>query len=236
MKKRQIFFFIFVMTSVVLISAFAHKQNKNRKIISLKIQYVQDAPLFLNDSLVNKLLIQKAGYKQDQLKDELDLSMLESWIEKHPAVAETEVFTYPDGKIEMRIQEREPFLKIENEKSFFLDRNGVSFSIPYPMIDSLPKVQGSISESEFISLVQIIETLQEDPFIRQNRIEIIKHETGYSMALSNLPFIIEMGQVDNLSIKINKLKAYQAYLISQKEPLLPKRINLAFKGQVVTSN
>ena len=62
MKNKQIFFFIFVMTSVVLISAFAFKQNKNRKIIALKINYVQDAPLFLNDSLVNKLLIQKGGF------------------------------------------------------------------------------------------------------------------------------------------------------------------------------
>ena len=236
MKKKQYVFFVLVLSSVIGISVAALQQNKKRKVAGLEIHFSKANPLFLTDTLVNKMLKQKKGLKADQFKDSLDLSMLESSIEKHPAVAKTEVFTYPDGKIEIRIQEREPFLKIENEKSFFLDRNGVSFFIASPMIDSLPKVHGSISESEFISLVQIIETLQEDPFIRQNRIEIIKHKMGYSMALSNLPFIIEMGQVDNLSIKINKLKAYQAYLFSQKEPLLPTRINLAFEGQVVTSN
>ncbi len=235
MKNKQILLFAFVFSVVIGLSGFALHQNKNRKIKTVEIEFSATEPVFLTDSLVNKLLILKKGYKPDQLKDSLDLSMLESLIEKNPAVAVTEAFTYPDGRLGMRIEERKPFLHIKGEHSFFLDQQGNRFQMPSVVIDSLPSVRGKFEDSELPMLLKLVKTLQQDLFLRQNQIEIIKTKTGLDLNFSGLPYTVSLGQPVKLKEKINKLKAYQAYQNAQEERSLAGRINLAFEGQVVTT-
>ena len=182
------------------------------------------------------MLKQKKGLKADQFKDSLDLSMLELIVENNPAVAETQAFSYPDGRLEIQVRERKPFLQVIGKKSFFLDQTGHLFSLPTVKIDSLPVVEGGFAESEIPELIKLVKTIQADSYLKTNTIRLKKANTGYVLTLSGLPYSIELGQAVKMTEKINKLKAFLAYQKIQEIDKLPKRVNLAFQGQVVATN
>ena len=236
MRKKQYVFFVLVLSSVIGLSVAALQQNKKRKVAGLEIHFSKANPLFLTDTLVNKMLKQKKGLKADQFKDSLDLSMLELVVENNPAVAETQAFSYPEGRLEIQVRMRKPFLQVIGEKSFFLDQGGHLFSLPTVEIDSLPVVEGGFAESEIPVLIKLVKTIQADSYLKTNTIRLKKANTGYVLTLSGLPYSIELGQAVNMTEKINKLKAFLAYQKIQEIDKLPKRVNLAFQGQVVATN
>lgn len=236
MKKREYVFFVLVLSAIIGLSISTWHQNKKRKVARLEIHFSKENPLFLTDTLVNKMLKQKKGLKADQYKDSLDLSMLELVVEKNPAVAETQAFSYPDGRLEIQVRERIPFLQVIGERSFFLDQEGHLFSFPTVTIDSLPVVEGEIKEAEIPLLLKLVKTIQADTYFKKNTLRLQKAKTGYVLTLSELPYKVVLGQAVKMTEKINKLKAFLAYQKIHAIDPLPKRVNLAFQGQVVATN
>ncbi len=236
MKTKEIVFFIVVLGVVFGATGLALTQNKSRKITTLKIDFENQNPLYLSDTLVNKMLIQKGWVLPDQNKDSLDLSMLESLIEETPAVANSEVFVFPDGQLGIRIKERKPFLKVMGKENYFLDQSGQRFELPALAHDTLPIVKGSLKLSDYPEIISLVWQLQNDPYFGQQQLKIVKKASGYQLYFSALPYVVELGQAKHLTRKINKLKAFQAYQMQQQNTKSLLRVNLAFEGQVVVTN
>ena len=67
-------------------STFAHFRNSMRLVDKIEVNFESHGARFLNDSLVDKLLIQNKGELPWKAKDSLVLSMLESLLEDNPPV------------------------------------------------------------------------------------------------------------------------------------------------------
>ena len=236
MTRKEIVFFTGVLSLILFVIVFAIQQNSTRKVTALRIAFENQTPLYLTDTLVNKMLKQKGGFTQDQYKDSLDLSMLEATLEGIPAIANSEVFIYPDGLLGVRVEERTPFLKVVGKQTYFLDALGHSFTLPLIKKDSLPVVKGQVQVSDHKELIALVERLQNDRYFGQQALEIIKDEKGYQLHFSAFGYPVKLGQPNRLSEKINKLKAFRAYQLQQEKVAVPRYINLAFEGQVVVAN
>ena len=83
MKVKNYVFFGLIFLLVVCLSGFAHLKNKNREVTEFEISFEFNSSHFLNDSIVNKLLIQNTQENfRGKAKDSLVLSMLENLIEE----------------------------------------------------------------------------------------------------------------------------------------------------------
>ena len=235
MKRREIVLFLFVCVVLVGLSGFSVFRNKSRTLQDVTIAFSDPNPVYLSDSIVNKLLIQNKEGQKDQLKDSLDLDMLETLIEKIPAVATTEAYVYPDGRLGLWIEERRPFLKVESTENYFLDRQGNAFELPQKIAVTVPIVSGDITSSTHTELIELVTVLQEDDYLGVQEFHIDKKENTYELTFSGLDYAVAMGPARRLKTKINKLKAYRAYQLSHPTEGQPSRVNLAFEGQVVVT-
>lgn len=237
MRKKELVLFVSVFGVVVALSVFAFVQNKARRIQSVVIDFETDTPVFMSDTLVNKMLKQKKVLHKDQFKDSLDLGMLESLIEKTPVVANTEAFLYPDGRLGIRIEERIPVLQINRGRlTYFLDIGGQPFELPAFIDETLPSATGDFDKSEHEDLIALVKTMEQDPFLGNQHFHIRKDNKGYQLQFSEIQYPVQLGKLNKLTEKINKLKAFRAYQITHESSLVPQRVNLAFDGQVVVTN
>ena len=99
MKLKNNIFFGLTLIVIILLSAFAHQQNKRRKIGSISINFKSDGPKFLSPSFVNKLLIQNIGELSSETKDSLDLSRLETLLENTPYILNAEAFPTSEPRL-----------------------------------------------------------------------------------------------------------------------------------------
>ena len=92
MHYKKFLFFITVFLLTILISVFAHYRNSRRLVEKISVNFESKGTQYLNDSLVNKLLILNKGELPWKAKDSLALSMLETLLENNPYVDKAEVF------------------------------------------------------------------------------------------------------------------------------------------------
>ena len=127
MKLKNNIFFGLTLIVIILLSAFAHQQNKRRKIGSISINFKSDGPKFLSPSFVNKLLIQNIGELSSETKDSLDLIKLEALLENTPYILNAEVFCFPEGTLGINILEKKPLVMIQGDNTYYLDNLSLLF-------------------------------------------------------------------------------------------------------------
>ena len=89
--KKSIIFLIFMIN--ILFVAFWFSQHRNQLKSNLKTEVTFfKPPLFLNESLVNKMLTQNFRDEYSLQKDSLDLNMLENKLKSIPEIQNVEIF------------------------------------------------------------------------------------------------------------------------------------------------
>ena len=106
MDLKKYFFFVTVLIMMLLVTAFAHLRNDGRYVEKMNVTFKSEVPRFLNDLLVNKLLIQNKGALPWEAKDSLALSKLEHLLENDPYVKNADVYHFQQGVLGVRIQEK----------------------------------------------------------------------------------------------------------------------------------
>ena len=100
----------------------SHINHRSKKVLRLEILHTQ-RPLFLNDSLVNKLLTQNLPHKLVLNKDSLDLNILENKMKSIPEVENVELYLNHEKKFFLSIKERKPLFKVNSSPPYFSDSN-----------------------------------------------------------------------------------------------------------------
>ena len=105
----------------------SHINHGIDKVLKLEILHTQ-TPLFLNDSLVNKLLTQNLSHKLVMSKDSLDLNILENQMSSIPEIKNVQTYITLENKLFLSITEREPLFKVVSSPPRFSDLNGKLFT------------------------------------------------------------------------------------------------------------
>ena len=232
-KKHLFFITIFILT--ILMSAFAHFRNSKRLVDKIEVNFESHGAKFLNDSLVDKLLIQNKGELPWKTKDSLVLSMLESLLEDNPYIDKAEVFHFHQGVLGVNILEKIAVLRVQGQDQFYLDRLGNQFPLSNNHTPKVPLYHGKFKDKQKKDLLSLINLIDKDPFLRNELASIDYRSNSYFIGLRSYGFEVEIGQMRRIGEKLSKLKVFCAYhdnnLLNRNYSL----INLKFKNQVVGS-
>ncbi len=213
---------------------FSHSKKSARTANKIEIKFTNSS--LLTDTLsVNKLLKQNLDQQSKQFKESLDLNMLESQLKQIPEVQNIEVYEFPQGDFYVEVTERKPLFEVLSDKHFFADSEGILFE--YRSLDSL-KLPVFVMDSTGASIAQtadLISKLKNYPLLEMELETICLNENEYIFKLRSFPFDVILGDSSRLNQKIQKLKVFCAFQISQDSLNEYELINLSYKNQVVAS-
>ena len=232
--KKNIVFLVLMLFFLAEIVYFSNKKNIVRVVDNIKISFTH-SPRFLDTILVNKLLTQNFRGKSVQLKDSLDLNMLEKKLNQIPEIQNAELFVLPKGQLSVSITERIPTFKINSIPSFYADASGVTF--PFVKVDNnqLPVFKTDTIDASIIDVAILIERLKIDAFIKSELKTLYLVGTSYHLKLKSYPFEVVLGNENALNEKIEKLKVFCAFQNIQDSLTNYQKINLTYTNQVVAT-
>ena len=232
--KKNIIFLVLMLFLLAEIVYFSNQKNIVRVVDNIKISFTH-SPRFLDTILVNKLLTQNFRGKSVQLKDSLDLNMLEKKLNQIPEIQNAELFVLLKGQLSVSITERIPTFKINSIPSFYADASGVTFPFVKVENNQLPVFEADTIDASIINAAIIIERLKTDTFIKSELKTLYLEGDSYHLKLKSYPFEIVLGNENALNEKIEKLKVFCAFQNIQDSLINYKKINLTYTNQVVAT-
>ena len=232
--KKNIVFLILMLFFLAGIVYFSNQKNMARVVDNVKISFTHP-PRFLDTILVNKLLTQNFRGKSVQLKDSLDLNMLEKQLNQITEIQNAELFVFPKGQLSVLITERIPTFKINSVPSFYADASGVTFPFVKVENNQLPVFKTDTIDSSITNVAILIERLKTDTFIKSELKTLYLDDASYHLKLKSYPFEIVLGNENALKEKIEKLKVFCAFQNIQDSLINYQKINLTYTNQVVAT-
>ena len=222
---------------VIFLFSFTQNRNQQRKISKVQVEFQGDNKMFLTNEMVNNLLIQKLGGTFAIQKEKVDLKDLESVLKRQPFIENAEVYTSEDGVLMTKVLQKSPIARVvNNNRNFYVDKNGSVFQLSNNFSSRVPIVQGNI-EGEFKKgFIETFKTIEKDDFLKKNIIAIkIQKNGSMTMLPREYDYEINFGKPILIDKKFKNYKAFYQY--ASKDSLIGKykSINLIFTQQVVCS-
>jgi len=238
MKLKRVLkylFFLGFITSLGLLYSFSSGRNNNRKVTAVSIQFSDDEHFFINEKIVNKLLIQSDSSFVNQPKSVVDLFKLEQQVLENPYVEKADVFLTLSGTLKSFVKQREPVARIlgKNE-GYYIDKQGVK--IPFSKMYSarVLLVLGVNNDNDILELLQLINLILKDDFLKKEITGLEKMKDGtYQFSVRSGDHKIDFGKIKDKELKFKKLKAYYSKIFADKTKENYKTISLKYHNQVV---
>ena len=231
-RYLSILILIFSIALIISVSIFGILRNQTKKSFKKSIIYSGEN-VFLNDSLVNKLLTQILHDKFLKTKDSLDLNIIESELKNNHFIEKVEVYWKFYDFLEIKIKEREPLYILKNEK-YYVDSNGKSFPMKKIKKD-LPEVYTKLSYDNLNMITKFILRINQDNFMRRELNKIYFENNEFKINLKSFDFNIIFGNSKRFKEKVEKLKVFCAFQNAQDSLKNYPVVNLNYLNQVIAS-
>ncbi len=254
-KILSITVWIVSVLGLLALFTFARKLYLDKPVsgIDISLNRANQTGFLTHAALLNKVIMLTDSAKGKPIR-QFKLRKIKEEISQNPWIEDVDVSTTLEGKISVRVDEREAFLRAYNRKneSVYINSNGTIFPtnpayasrviIASGYLD-FPGLKGqkiaSIYDSVYRKtalpeIFRLNKTLQNDPFLAV-LIDQIYYNSLQEIELS--PKIgsasVLLGNLDNLSRKMLYLKAFYKQKALSDELIQYQRINLKFKNQIV---
>ena len=231
-RYLNILILIFSTAFILSISIYGTLRNQNKKKFEKNIVFSSNN-VFLNDSIVNKLLTQILYDKYLKRKDSLDLNIIETELRNNQFIKSAEVYWKFHDVLEIRIKEREPLYIMTNE-NYYVD----SFGKLFPMKEikkDLPKVLSELSKIDLKSVTNFVLRINKDQFMKSELDKIYFEKDEFRINLKSFDFDIIFGNSKRLKEKVEKLKVFCAFQKVQDSLTNYPLVNLNYLNQVIAS-
>ena len=228
----NILILIFSTAFILSISIYGTLRNQNKKKFEKNIIFSSNN-VFLNDSIVNKLLTQILYDKYLKRKDSLDLNILETELKNNQFIKSAEVYWKFHDVLEIRIKEREPLYIMTNE-NYYVDSFGKFFPMKEIKKD-LPRVLSELSKINLKSLTNFVLGINKDQFMKSELDKIYFEKDEFRINLKSFDFDIIFGNSKRLKEKVEKLKVFCAFQKVQDSLTNYPLVNLNYLNQVIAS-
>ena len=160
------------------------------------------------------------------------LNKVEQQFINHPVIKNADLYTVPQGKLYIEIEERLPIVRIQANTSFYLDEAVQKIPLSERFTAKVPLFYGELKEENMHALVKLISRLSSDAFLADEVIDYQWENNAFIIGLRSYPFEVVLGQNSAFDQKVEKLKRFCAYAMKNKEKTF-SRINLTYENQVV---
>ena len=231
-RYLNILILIFSTAFIISISIYGTLRNQNKKKFEKNIVFSNNN-IFLNDSIVNKLLTQILFDKYLKRKDSLDLNIIETELKNNQFINSAEVYWKFHDVLEIRIKEREPLYIMTNE-NYYVDSFGKFFPMKEIKKD-LPKVLSKLSMINLKSLTNFVLRINKDHFMKSELDKIVFEKNEFRINLKSFDFDIIFGNSKRFKEKVQKLKVFCAFQKVQDSLTNYPLVNLNYLNQVIAS-
>lgn len=240
---------------LLVLFAFARKNYLDKPVTGIDISVIRKNQTgFLNHSdLLNRVITLTDSAKGKPIR-QFKLRKIKEDISQNPWIEDADVSTTLEGKISVRVNERDAFLRAYNRKneSVYIDRNGIIFPtnpayasrviiasgyLDFPGLNrqkTASVFDSAYRKTALTEIFQLNTAIQNDPFLAV-LIDQIYYNSLQEIELS--PKIgsasVLLGNLDNLQKKLLYLKAFYKQKALSDELIQYQRINLKFKNQIV---
>ena len=220
---------------MIFMYSFARIKNQERKIQQINIAFNEDDYPFLNETMVNNLLIQNFEGSSKVKKERVDLKKLESVLNANKYVDNSEVFCSIDGILSAKVKQKKPIVRVINENgSYYLDDKGDKVPLSENFTPRVPVYYGVISEDELYELVAVFSYIDKDEMLKHNIVDIKKSQKGNIIfSVRDYNYKVIFGTEANMETKFKNYKAFLQH--ATKDTLIKnyKSVNLIFTQQVI---
>ncbi len=218
---------------VVVLFAFTAKRNKQRKINQVLIEFIEEQDPYVNETTVNKLLIQNQERVTNVGKEILVLNTVEQDLDSHKMIEHSDVYLTVNGELRARIKQRTPIARVNAITPFYVDVIGNTMPLSDSYSAHVPLVH-NVSEREVLEVFPLLKKIQEDKFLKKHVVGVyLNNEKLYELELRVLDFRIVIGKVENLNSKIKNFKAFYQKALGDQSLGKYNKVSLQFSNQVV---
>lgn len=232
MKEVKTGYLIGVIFLVLGCFSFAEIRSKRHKISDIEIEFRGEGARFLSVEIVNKLLIQSQDSLFFQQKDMVALNEIELQLLDHPMIKTAELYTVPQGKLYVEIDERDPIVRVQGARAYYVDEFGVEIPLSNRYSARVPLFYGELKSDKKQEMIQLLSKLTTESFFKEELVDIHLEAEGFVLGLRNFPFEVFWGKNTSFSEKTEKLKRFCAYTNQNQEKKF-NRIDLSYTRQVV---
>ena len=232
MDRSKIYYLSLILVLLTGSIVLTQLRSKDHIINTVEVIFKGENARFLSKEIVNKLLIQSNDSLFFQQKDMVALNKVEQQFINHPVIKNAELYTVPQGKLYIEIEERLPIVRIQANTSFYLDEAVQKIPLSERFAAKVPLFYGELKEENMHALVQLISRLSSDAFLADEVIDYQWENNAFIIGLRSYPFEVVWGENNAFDQKVEKLKRFCAYTMENKDKTF-NRINLTYKNQVV---
>lgn len=228
---------ILFLVGVIFLFAFAQNRYESHRVNKVSIDFSGNEKHFLNDEMVNKLLIQNEGNPLNQLNSSINLHLIEERVRKNEMVENADAFLNPDGHLHIKIKQRLPVARIITAtKSYYLDDRGLPMPLSSNFTERVPLVTGIYNVGMEKELFQLVDAFRKDDFFNKQIIGINRQINGDFQLNTRIgDYVIVFGKVDDIEEKMKKLKVFYKKMWNDEKLKKYNTLNLKYKNQVVCS-
>ena len=220
---------------VIFLFSFTTKRNEERKLKKSVVFFLNNSSLFVEEAMVNKLLIENKSQAQSIRKVGVDLSKIEKSINSNPMIERSEVVVSIDGVLKAVVKQKTPVGRIfKDNKSYYSDYKGGIMPLSENFTARVPLVLGEISQKNEEDLSKLLRFVYDDEFLKKNIIGVqIMRNGALKMQNRNFDYEIEFGNTQDFEQKFNNYKAFYQKAVLDSSLYNYKKIDLRFSQQVV---
>lgn len=226
---------VLIVALMIFLYSFSGIKNKEREIEKINIAFNADDYPFLNETMVNNLLIQNLQGSSKVKKEKVDLKKLEDLLNANKYVDNSEVFCSIDGLLNAKIKQKKPIIRVINENgSYYLDDKGSKVPLSENFTPRVPVYYGIIKENEIEELTRVFSFIENDEMLRHNIVDIKKSQKGNIIfSVRDYDYKVIFGNEANMETKFKNYKAFLQH--ATKDTLIKsyKSVNLIFTQQVI---
>lgn len=213
--------------------AFTNNRNGNRVPVTNQIAFTTKNNLFIDEEVVNKLLIQNKGSHSTTTKETLVLDSVEAQINKIPYVKDSQVFMSIGGSVNVDITPRKVIARVYSSTPHYLDEEGVKIPISTRHSERVPMVYNYYPAANE-GVVTILKKMEKDSFYKKRVVGIYcKRDNQFEFKIREFDGKVSIGNLSDMDTKLINFKVFYAKAVKDQILDKYKKINLQIANQVV---
>lgn len=218
----------------IFLVGFTNKRFDARRPERINIVFEGESKLFMTDSMVNKLLIQKNRNVSSFSSSEVDLNGIEHRLKSNPYVRDAQVYLTVNRTLEVEVTQKTPIARISTDNPFYMDEAGNKMPLSPSYSARVILVEGKRDDTDSSGLYKIVEEINNDVFLKQIFIGIRCLKNGrFVLIPRKFDYEVYFGDAVDVKQKLKNYKTFFQYSEGKKLHNQYEKINLQFKNQIV---
>lgn len=210
-----------------LLSSFNNTDNS----YDLKINNIEyTSKGFIDNKEIIKSLISKKQF-QNLIKDN-DFLEVETKLKEIKSIENIDIYYNDKNELKIKLTDRTPIAYLKDSNSL-IGINGNVFKNEQTRNDSLPSINGNISQQQILKILNVISAFKKDKFFKNKLKEIWFKNDHLYVRIKNLDLDVNLGNQNRINDKLKMLKAFYAYKSKKINHKNYKQIDLVYNNRLV---